>query len=97
MNARHKARNRVLAAVAWLLTGLWVVAMVLLIRPYHDVSFPKGNTATVHPVTVGEGGTVVVTFPAFCNNGRVVTVDRYADVYMDGRLAASERLGSLTF
>ena len=91
-------RHRWVQATAWSLTGAWLVAMVALLWPYSDVTFPKGNVATVDPSTVGEGGTVTVTFPAYCNDGQTVTVTRWADIYTpDGRRAASEQLGTLTF
>ena len=91
-------RHRIIAVTAWALTACWLAAMVALLWPYNAVTFPKGNVATVRPSTVGENGTVVVTFPAYCNNGQEVTVTRWADIYApDGMRLASEQLGTLTF
>ncbi len=90
-------RHRIVAVIAWTLTACWMSAMVALLWPYSDVTFPKGNVATVTPTTVKELGTVTVTFPAYCNFGQTVTVERYADIYFNGQLSATEKLGQLTF
>lgn len=91
-------RLRLIAAIAWTLTAAWIVAVGLLLWPYDAVTFPQGNVATVSPSTVPELGTITVTFPKYCNDGQVVTVTRWADIYApDGRRTASEQLGTLTF
>lgn len=90
-------RHRLITALAWTLTAAWIAAMFALLWPYNSVTFPNGNVATVQPSIVGEGGTITVTFPKYCNSGQTVTVTRWADIYTDGRRAASEQLGTLTF
>lgn len=90
-------KHRIVALLSWALTVCWILAMVSWFWPHNEVSFPKGNVATVSPAVVPELGTITVTFPAYCNNGQVVTVTRWADIYVDGRRTASEQLGTLTF
>jgi hypothetical protein len=90
-------RHHTVTILAWILTAAWALAMVSWFWPHNEVSFPKGNVATVEPTIVPELGTITVTFPAYCNNGQVVTVTRWADIYEAGRRTASEQLGALTF
>jgi hypothetical protein len=90
-------RHRTVTILAWTLTAAWALAMVAWFWPHSEVTFPNGNVATVEPATVPELGTITVTFAAYCNNGQVVTVTRWADIYVDGRRTASEQLGTLTF
>lgn len=94
---RAKARHRAVTVTAYVLIVAWLSVSVALLWPYRDVTFPQGNVGAVTPTTVQELGTVTVTFPAYCNFGQVVTVNRWADIYMDGQRRASERLGTLTF
>jgi hypothetical protein len=91
-------KHRVIAVTAWALTACWLAAMVALLWPYNDVTFPRGNVGSVAPATVPELGTITVTFPEFCNYGQVTTTERWADIYdAAGTRVASEKLGTLTF
>jgi hypothetical protein len=98
MSKARKARNRAVNVAAWSLTIAWVLMLAVLVWPHNEVTFPQGNTATVTPAKVKELGTITITFPAYCNDGQVVTVERWADIYGPGdHRLASERLGQLTF
>lgn len=65
---------------------------------WNEVSFPKGNVATVIPKLVTPGQTINITFKEYCNKGVDVTVFRWIEfIGADGTPDASFGLRPIIF
>jgi hypothetical protein len=93
---RHRVAGWVLGLIA-AATALLAVVLVGLLWPYNSIRFPQGNVGTVKPSTVEQGGTIIVTWPAYCNDGVANTVNRFAEVLVEGRVVASFELPAVAF
>ena len=95
--SRHHRRVRVVSAL--ITTAIAAVTLLLLglLWPYSAVSYPDGNIGTVEPPTVGQGGSITVTYPRFCNSGQDILIDRWADVLVDGQMVAAFALPAVEF
>lgn len=93
---RHRVAGWVLGLIG-AATALLAVVLVGLLWPYNSIRFPQGNVGTVKPSTVEPGGTIVVTWPAYCNDGYANTVTRFADILVEGRPVASFALPAVQF
>lgn len=77
--------------------GLWVTYLTYF-KTYGTVTFPQGNVAIVKPNPVQEGESIIITYPAYCNYGTDVTVERFIDVFdKTGFRSASIPINSITF
>lgn len=94
-------KRHVVPRLLFCVIGATSVAMAFVlfqtVRPYDLVRFPEGNVGTVDPSNIEAGGTITVTFPAFCNDGVDTVVHRFAEVLRDGEKVAAFELPSVTF
>lgn len=90
--------GHVALVAALVLTVACGVCIYWFVAPYNLVSFPDGNVATVTPKVVPAGGTIVGSFPTYCNQGVDVMVTRTLVVWKaDGTRGAAIPVNAIKF